>query len=76
MSVPRSRTSWIMRLMGAESGLSTARMRSRATMPPKPMFTSFKPAASSLDVLDLFPDLLDLGFDIYHHMGDGGILAF
>ena len=29
-----------------------------------------------LDVLDLFPDLLNFGFQFHHQPGDGHILAF
>ena len=39
--MPRSRDSWIIRLMGAESGATTATIRSSETMLPKPMLMSF-----------------------------------
>ena len=41
MSICRSRASWITRLMGAESGLTTARSRFAATRLPNPMLMSF-----------------------------------
>ena len=44
-SIPRSRASCTTRLMGAESGLTTARMRAAATALPKPIEISFMSAS-------------------------------
>ena len=41
MSIPRSRVSCTIRLMGAESGLTMATSRSWDTRFPKPMLISF-----------------------------------
>lgn len=43
MRTPRSLASWVMRLMGADSGLTTATSRLAETRLPKPMLTSFNP---------------------------------
>ena len=45
ISIPRSRASWITRLMGADSGLTMERMRAALTALPKPMLTSFMPSS-------------------------------
>src|SRR5512134_1165390 len=69
MSMPLSRASWMMRLMGAESGATIAMIRLAARMFPKPMLMRRGSALSgityprppwSLDILDLLPHALQL----------------
>ena len=71
---PLSLASWIIRFIGADSGLTMAITRSALTMFPNPMFISVMPA--SLYVLNLLADLLDLGLELDNNVRDIGILAF
>ena len=55
ISSPLSRTSCIILLIGADSGLTTDMIRSAEMRFPNPILINF----ISLYILDLFPDLLD-----------------
>ena len=56
----------MIRLIGADSGLTIAIIRDAEIILPNPMLMSFMTVSSSLDVLDLFADLFDLRFYIHH----------
>ena len=74
ISRPRSRTSWIILFMGADSGLTMEMMRPAETRLPNPMLTSFVPSAL-LYVLYLFSYLFYLGLEVDNDMGNIGALA-
>ena len=73
---PRSFASWMIRLIGADSGLTMATKRLAETMLPKPMLISFIHASLSVlfNVLDLLPYFFDFRFDIDHNPGERHIL--
>src|SRR3989304_10346322 len=66
MRAPWSRASWMMRLIGAESGATMAMMRLAATMFPKPMLIS----RGSLNILDLLAHALELALHRDDRPGD------
>src|SRR5579875_3386822 len=71
MRMPLSRASWMILLIGAESGLTMAMMRLAATMLPNPMLISrVSMAAVLLEVLNLLPQALQLALDRDHALGD------
>ena len=75
ISSPLSRTSWIMRLMGADSGLTIVITRLSEIKLPNPILISFI-YSPLFDVLDLLADFFNLGFEIDNDMGNIGVLAF
>ena len=64
------------RLIGAESGETTASIRSAETILPKPMLISFIASLFHLfDILHLLADLLDLRLELNNHARDLDVVA-
>ncbi len=75
ISRPRSRTSWIILFMGADSGLTMEMMRPAETRLPNPMLTSFayRPPYSMFCICSLI--FFYLGLEVDNDMGNIGALA-
>src|SRR5450756_1583853 len=76
MTIPFSRASWTMRLIGFDSGLTIAMIFPVDTKLPKPIFTILfslmikPPTAFLFYILNLFPHFLQLRFQADHSFAD------